>query len=82
MRNVRYCNNGEAGLRIIAESPNKNDFFPRCHPLAVCRVPLFFCGSASVYWRDVDEDIFYFDTLYKHPICDALQGLAAKTTNN
>lgn len=61
MQNVRYCNNGEAGLRIIAELPNTNDFFPSYLPLAVCQVPLFFCGSTSVYWRDVDEDILHSD---------------------
>ena len=61
MQNVRYCNNVEAGLEIIAESPNTNDFFPCYLPLAVCQVSLFFYGSTSVYWGDVDVLILYSD---------------------
>lgn len=58
MQNVTYCNNGEAGLKIIAELPNTNDFFLCYHALAVCPVPLF----SVAYWRDADKDILHSNT--------------------
>lgn len=58
MQNVRYCNNGDTGFRIIAESPNTNDFSLCYLPLAVCQVPLFFPYIMCLR----DEDILYSDT--------------------
>lgn len=70
MQNVRYCNNAGAGLRIIAESPNTNDFFP----LLSSSGSLPACFSVAErpcvgeMWTQTFSTVMYGD-----PICDPLQ---------
>lgn len=79
MQNVRYCNNGDTGFRIIAESPNTNDFSLCYLPLAVCQVPLFFCVH-HVFERWRHFVLWYINIQYVicNVICNMLISLTFK----